>query len=85
MKKIALEVGENEKKTLHSLRHNYSDALKQGGVRPDITDELCGHEHAPGSMRSIYDEKFGLSILAENLAKAKWECDFSLLRTWKGA
>jgi len=84
IKKVALEVGDNEKKTLHSLRHNYSDALKQGGVRPDITDELCGHEHAPGSMRSIYDEKFGLGILAENLAKAKWECDFSLLRTWKG-
>lgn len=58
------------------------NALKQGGVRPGITDELCGHEHVPGSIRSIYDEKFGLSILAENLERAKWECDFSLLRTW---
>lgn len=71
-------------KRLHSLRHNYSDALKQGGVRPDIIDELCGHEHAPGSMRSIYDEKFGLEVLAENLKRTVWKCDFSLLRTWTG-
>ncbi len=84
MKGVQVNTGPNEKKDLHSLRHNFSNSLKQSGVRPDITDELCGHEHAPGSMRSIYDEKFGLSILAENLGSAVWECDFSLLKTWKG-
>jgi integrase len=83
--KMHVELEEGEKKTLHSLRHNYSDALKQAGVRPDIIDELCGHEHAPGSMRSIYDEKFGIGVLSENLEKAVWGCDFSLLKTWKPA
>jgi integrase len=82
-KKMKVEIGPNEKKDLHSLRHNYSDALKQAGVRPDIIDELCGHEHAPGSMRSIYDEKYELPLLAENLKQASWKCDFSVLRTSK--
>jgi integrase len=82
--KMSIKVEPGEKKDLHSLRHNYSNSLKQAGVRPDIIDELCGHEHAPGSMRSIYDEKFEIEILAENLNTAVWKCDFSLLKTWKG-
>ncbi len=80
--KFIKSLGKNEKKDLHSLRHNYCDALKQGGVRPDIIDELSGHEHAPRSMRSIYDEKFSIDILADNLCNAAWKCDFSLLSTW---
>jgi len=81
--KLMLQLEEGQKKDHHSLRHNFSDSLKQGRVSAEYRDELCGHAGKVGSMRAIYDEKFGVLILAEELQKAKWECDFSLLKTWR--
>lgn len=81
--KITLE--ERQKKDHHSLRHNFADSLKQGRVPAEYRDELCGHVNKSGSaMRDVYDERYDVAILAEELQKAKWECDFSLLKTWKG-
>jgi integrase len=83
--KCKITLKEGQKKDHHSLRHNFADSLKQGRVAAEYRDELCGHAGKTGSaMRDVYDEQYGVAILAEELRKAKWECDFSLLKTWKG-
>lgn len=68
---------------LHSLRHNFADALKQGGVLTEMRNDLCGHEGAGQSAQKHYVEAYQLDLKQQAINQARWECDFSLLDSWK--
>ncbi|OGU18349.1 MAG: hypothetical protein A2076_05310 [Geobacteraceae bacterium GWC2_53_11] len=69
---------------LHGLRHNFINALKQGGVASEMRCDLAGHEHNSRSAHNKYTEVFELKLKKRAIDKASWEgCDFSLLDAWK--
>jgi integrase len=59
----------------HSFRHNFKDALRQGGVSEDVNDALTGH--SGGGVGRAYGAKgaarrFGMKRLAEAVAAAAY-------------
>jgi integrase len=71
-------------KALHSLRHNFKDALRAGSVPEDLSDALTGHSvatigrrygararHAKHRHKVIID-RFGMAQLVEAIGKVKY-------------
>lgn len=75
-------VEKNSTARLHGLRHNFVNALKQGGVSSEMRCDLAGHEHNSRSAHNKYTEVFELKQKKRDIDKAHWECDFSLLDAW---
>jgi integrase len=72
------------RKGLHSLRHNFKDALRAGGVPEDLSDALTGHSvgtvgrgygararHAKQRHRVIV-ERFGMARLVEAVGQVSY-------------
>jgi integrase len=72
------------RKGLHSLRHNFKDALRAGGVQEDLSDALTGHSvgtvgrsygararHAKQRHKVIV-ERFGMARLVEAIGQVSY-------------
>lgn len=63
-------------KVFHSFRHSFKDALRKGGVNPEVHDALTGHANAStvsggyGSKDML--QRFGAKVLASAIAKVKY-------------
>lgn len=65
----------NTNRVFHSLRHNFKDALRQGGAGDEISDALTGH--SGGGVGRTYGAKdmlgrFGANRLYEAVASVKY-------------
>jgi hypothetical protein len=71
-------------KGLHSLRHNFKDALRAAGIAEDLNDALTGHtnhtvgrsygaraRHAKERHKVIVD-RFGMAQLVEAIGRVKY-------------
>lgn len=72
-------VTDDEKKVFHSLRHNFTNNLKQQGIAESIIAELVGH-----SIRSMtfsrYGKEFNPGLLLDTLQKLDYGIDiFAIL------
>ena len=78
----------DHRKGLHSLRHNFKDALRAAGVSEDLNDALTGHSAPTMGRRyghKIIVERFGMARLAEAVAKVNYNgLDLSAIH-WKCA
>jgi integrase len=66
----------NRASVFHSFRHSFKDALRAAGVSEDVNDALTGH--TGGGVGRAYGAKemvrrFGLSVLAEAVAKVSYQ------------
>jgi integrase len=74
----------DERKGLHSLRHNFKDALRGGGVHEDLSDALTGHSvatvgrsygararHAKQRHKVIID-RFGMPQMIKAIGKVRY-------------
>jgi integrase len=72
----------DERKGLHSLRHNFKDALRAGAVLEELSDALTGHSnptvgrtygarHAKHRHKTIID-RFGMAQLVVAIGKVKY-------------
>jgi integrase len=62
----------DRRKGLHSLRHNFKDALRTGGVPEDLNDALTGHlPHNVGGKygHKVIVKRFGMPRLVDAIAK----------------
>jgi integrase len=71
-------------KGLHSLRHNFKDALRAGGIPEDLNDALTGHSNRtvgrsygararhPSQRHKVILERYGLPRLAEAVGKVEY-------------
>jgi integrase len=75
----------DERKGLHSLRHNFTDALRQaGGISEDLSEALTGHSGGPigrsygararhtKQRHKIIIERYGMAQLVETISKVKY-------------
>src|SRR5262249_25183623 len=72
------------RKGLHSLRHNFKDALRAGGVQEDLSDALTGHSVATvgrsygararhaNQRHKIIVERFGMPRLVEAIGRVAY-------------
>jgi integrase len=86
-----LEVA-GERKGLHSLRHNFADALRAGGVHEELRDAIMGHtvktvgrgygaRHAKHRHKTIID-RFGMAQIVEAVGKVQYpSIDLHAIRT----
>jgi integrase len=74
----------DKRKGLHSLRHNFKDALRAAGIAEDLNDALTGHtnqtvgrsygaraRHAKEHHKVIVD-RFGMAQLVEAIGRVKY-------------
>jgi integrase len=74
----------DKRKGLHSLRHNFKDALRAAGIAEDLNDALTGHSnqtagrsygararHAKERHKVIVD-RFGMAQLVEAIGRVKY-------------
>ncbi|MEQ9490089.1 MAG: site-specific integrase [Alphaproteobacteria bacterium] len=61
----------------HSFRHNFTDALRKANVQDSRAKALLGH--ADGSTTAGYGNGYDASDLAEDIARVKYNLDFSHL------
>ena len=92
--KCMRELGFRGRKGLHSLRHNFKDALRAGGVPEDLSDALTGHSgggvgrrygararHAKQRHKVII-ERFGMKRMVEAIEKVEYpSIDLQALRS----
>jgi integrase len=80
---------------LHSLRHNFKDALRAGGIAEDLNDALTGHSNRtvgrsygararhPSQRHKVILERYGLARLVEAVGKVEYRSvDLRLVR-WR--
>lgn len=61
----------DSKRTFHSFRHSFCNALKQAGVAPDLLSELLGHKVHSISMNR-YSSRFSPKIMLEAILNLPW-------------
>ncbi|MBF0548840.1 MAG: tyrosine-type recombinase/integrase [Candidatus Riflebacteria bacterium] len=66
-----LKITDNPRKSFHSIRHAFTDELKQAGVDSSIIAELIGHSHTTLTM-SRYGKRFGVRILLDAISKLQY-------------
>jgi integrase len=66
---------EGEKKTFHSLRHNFSTCLKHNGVDLLMIDELTGHSSGYGSESIRYSKSYTIIQKQEAIEKLDYGID----------
>jgi integrase len=66
----------DKRKVFHSLRHNFKDALRAGGVPEDLNDSLCGHSNGRsvgrgyGSKEIVH--RYGMERLVDAVSKVSY-------------
>ncbi len=70
--KQKLDLEQSEKKAFHSLRHNFSDALKAKNVSEPIAAQLIGHK-LESITYGLYGSEVSLKPLKENIEKISYE------------
>lgn len=63
-------------KSFHSLRHTFTDALKQVGVSEVVVAAMIGHEHG-GITFSRYGKDFKPAVLIEALEKLSYDIEIA--------
>ena len=78
-KECGIEAARGQK-TFHSLRHNFTDALKQKDVTPTIIDELTGHA-VYGESMGRYGKRYKPQVLAKTIEESlSFNVDFGHLK-----
>jgi integrase len=67
------DITEDRKKVFHSLRHNFSNSLKQNRAQVEIISELLGHSHG-----SITLERYGKRYTSENKLETLNKLDYGI-------
>jgi integrase len=62
----------NRKKVFHSLRHNFRDACRDGGVDEEMADRLMGHKGSGDATGRGYGRGFSLEKLKEAMDKINY-------------
>jgi len=65
----------DRRKGLHSLRHNFTDALRMGSVPGDLNSALMGHipnNVSGGYGHKVIGRRFGLPLFVEAIAKLQY-------------
>lgn len=64
-------ITEDRKKVFHSLRHNFTDSLKQAGVQEQLIGELVGHSSGSITMER-YGKAYQPKVLLEALERLEY-------------
>ena len=73
------QVTQERKKVPYSMRHTFSDCLKQNKVAKELVDEITGHV-VEGLAFTDYSDKFNIKLRHNAIKKAKYDINLSHIK-----
>lgn len=80
--KQGLTLEHADKKSFHSLRHNFSDGLLNAGVEEAITAKLMGHTH-PNITHGVYGKGASLAVLRHRINQLSFDIPEISILSWE--